>query len=165
MLDKFVKQLIRSKFTFFTGVPCSLLAKFLKEIEEYSSKDQAYYVSALREDVAVGLATGAYLAGKKPVVLMQNSGLGVTVNAMASLTIPCAIPILYIISLRGYYPECDTEENRVMGAISLDLLKKLNVKYIFLEKDGEEKAAEWASEQTENGESVAILIKPEHGAF
>jgi sulfopyruvate decarboxylase TPP-binding subunit len=34
------------------------------------------YLGETREDAALGVAAGAYLAGRLPVVIMQNSGLG-----------------------------------------------------------------------------------------
>lgn len=45
------------------------------------------YVAAVKEDVAIGLGAGAWLAGKTPAVLMQNSGLGTSLNALASLSL------------------------------------------------------------------------------
>ena len=47
------------------------------------------------------MAAGAWLGGKLPMVLMQNSGLGVSVNALASLTTMYALPVLLVISWRG----------------------------------------------------------------
>ena len=161
MSDSLAMKLIVNNFSFFTGVPCSLLSDFIKEIEEFSEKNQIVYVSALREDVAVGLAAGAALAGKKSVVFMQNSGLGVSVNAIASLIEPCSIPILYIISMRGFYPDKDTEENRIMGLISTVLLKNLNIDYCFWDED-KEHVIQWALERIENGKSAAILIKTDN---
>lgn len=45
------------------------------------------YVAAVKEDVAIGLVAGAWLAGKTPAVLMQNSGLSTSLNALASLSL------------------------------------------------------------------------------
>ena len=36
----------------------------------------------MREDEAVGMAAGAYMAGRIPAVLMQNSGLGTSLNTL-----------------------------------------------------------------------------------
>ena len=84
---------------FFTGVPCSFLAAILDRLEAEGCR------AAVREDVAIGLAAGVYLAGRQPVVLMQNSGLGVSLNALASLNLIYRIPVLLVISLRGYQIE------------------------------------------------------------
>jgi sulfopyruvate decarboxylase subunit alpha len=58
-------------YDFFTGVPCSLISGLIATLERHP---RLPYVPAVREDVAVGLAAGAWLAGRRPMVLMQNSG-------------------------------------------------------------------------------------------
>lgn len=58
-------------------------------------------VLATREEEAVGVAAGLYLGGAQPVVMMQSSGLGNAVNALASLLIPYQIPLLLLVSMRG----------------------------------------------------------------
>ena|SRR3990167_5657718 len=77
------------KFDFVVGVPCSDIKEFISQIE---------YIPATREDEAIGIAVGAYLAGKKPLVFMQNSGLGVSINAILSLLKPYDIHITLLIS-------------------------------------------------------------------
>lgn len=56
---------------------------------------------ATREEEAFGIAAGLYLGGAKPTVMLQTSGLGNSLNALASLLIPYQIPALIIISMRG----------------------------------------------------------------
>ena len=55
----------------------------------------------MREDSALGLAAGAYLGGRQPVVFMQNSGLGVSMNALVSLhqiyDIPALLAVLFLL--------------------------------------------------------------------
>ena len=56
---------------------------------------------ATREEEAFGIAAGLYLGGKRPTVMLQSSGLGNSVNALASLLVPYRIPVLIVISMRG----------------------------------------------------------------
>lgn len=56
---------------------------------------------ATREEEAFGIAAGMYLGGARPTVMLQSSGLGNSINALASLVVPYQIPILAIVSLRG----------------------------------------------------------------
>ncbi|OLC74664.1 MAG: hypothetical protein AUH72_21460 [Acidobacteria bacterium 13_1_40CM_4_65_8] len=58
-------------------------------------------VLATREEEAFGIAAGLYLGGRKPTVMLQSSGLGNSLNAITSLLIPCQIPVLMVISMRG----------------------------------------------------------------
>ena len=59
--------LTRHGFDFFTGVPCSLVEDVIAVLE---TERDAPYVAAVREDAAVGLAAGAWLAGRRPCVVL-----------------------------------------------------------------------------------------------
>jgi sulfopyruvate decarboxylase subunit alpha len=56
---------------------------------------------ATREEEAFGIAAGLYLGGARPAVMLQSSGLGNSLNAITSLLLPCRIPVLAIVSMRG----------------------------------------------------------------
>ncbi len=58
-------------------------------------------LTATREEEAIGIASGAALGGKRAAVLMQSSGFGNSVNALASLVVPYQLPIPLFISERG----------------------------------------------------------------
>jgi len=73
---------------------------------------------ATREDEAVAIAVGAWLAGKTPKVYMQNSGLGNCVDIITSLLKPYEIDILLVIENRKA-----PEHHALMGKITKDLLR------------------------------------------
>lgn len=104
-------------YDFIVGVPCSYLRGFLKELER--DKDMTF-IPATREDVALSIATGAYMAGRKPLVYLQSSGLGHLVNPIASLLKPYDISIHLLISLRH-----QPFEHFEMYRITRDLMKLL----------------------------------------
>jgi sulfopyruvate decarboxylase subunit alpha len=56
---------------------------------------------ATREEEAFGIATGLYLGGVQPAVMLQSSGLGNSLNAITSLIVPYQVPMLILISMRG----------------------------------------------------------------
>jgi sulfopyruvate decarboxylase subunit alpha len=115
-------------YDFFTGVPCSLFAG----VTQILDRDPRYgYVGAVREDSAIGIAAGAYLGGRQPVVLMQNSGLGVSVNAIVSLNQIYEIPALIVTSWRGE-AGADAPEHVVMGAIMEPFLRLLDIPFAML---------------------------------
>ena len=58
-------------------------------------------VPATREEEAIGIAAGAYVSGVRSAVYMQSSGVGNSINALASLCLPARIPIPMLINLRG----------------------------------------------------------------
>ena len=110
-------------FDFFTGVADSTLASLIKDLQE----DPAGYLPAVREDIAVGVACGAYLAGKWPAVLMQNSGLGYCLNALTSLNLIYKIPLLLIVGFRGYEGK-DAPEHLVMGQHCEALVREVGMR-------------------------------------
>ena len=75
---EFIEAAESEGYDFFTGVPCSLVGDAIAALETHP---RLPYVPAVREDVAVGMAAGAWLAGRAPFVIMQNSGLGTSLNS------------------------------------------------------------------------------------
>lgn len=125
MLDTptFVELLHRHSFGPYVGVPCSLLAPIINYVVE---RHQHEYLAVNNEGEAVALASGAALAGRRPVVLLQNSGLGNTVNVLTSLNQVFHIPVLLIVSWRGEPGTSDEPQHRLMGRITpatLDLME------------------------------------------
>jgi sulfopyruvate decarboxylase subunit alpha len=121
----FLDALEARGFDFFTGVPCSLFAGVTRILD---GEPHYGYVGAVREDSAIGIAAGAYLGGRQPVVLMQNSGLGVSINALVSLNRIYDIPALLVVTWRGR-GGADAPEHVVMGAIMEDCLRLLQIPY------------------------------------
>ena len=123
-------------FNFCTGVPCTILNDIILCL---SSDPDLPYTPATREDEAMGIATGACLAGKQPIVMMQNSGLGSSINPLASLDILYRIPIMLLVSWRGYQGK-DAPEHLIMGEAMLKLLDALGVPYQVISEDNPEAA-------------------------
>jgi len=62
-------------------------------------------VALNKEEDGIGICAGAYLAGGKPAIVMQSSGLGNSMNALMSLTRTYELPLPIITSWRGVYKE------------------------------------------------------------
>lgn len=54
-----------------------------------------------REEEAIGIIAGAYMAGLRGITLMQTSGFATLPNVLASLVVPYQLPVLMLISERG----------------------------------------------------------------
>ncbi|UCH92972.1 MAG: sulfopyruvate decarboxylase subunit alpha [Candidatus Aminicenantes bacterium] len=128
--QQFLELLEKKGFDFFTGVPCSYVKPLIAHL---SRRAQAFHVPAVREDIAVGLAAGAYLAGKTPVIYMQNSGLGYSLEAIASLHLIYHFPALFLITYRGP-DDPGMEEHLVMGQHTEELLNAFQIKYSLLKE-------------------------------
>jgi sulfopyruvate decarboxylase subunit alpha len=83
---------------FAASVPCVNLHQLLRLVGDDL---QIIHIPVTREEEGVGLCAGAWIGGRRPVLLMQNSGLGNSINALASLDFLYEIPLIMIISHRG----------------------------------------------------------------
>ncbi len=149
--------LTRHGFDFFTGVPCSLVEDVISVLE---TAGDAPYVAAVREDAAVGLAGGAWLAGRRPCVLMQNSGLGTSLNALASFSLMYGLPALVVVTWRGYEGK-DAPEHILTGAITPRLLDLLGMPYRVLSAESAAADVAWAAREMDSRmQPVAIVVPP-----
>src|SRR5207247_11174384 len=103
-------------FRLFTGVSCS----YLKPLINYAIHAPGLeYVGAVNEGDAVAVAAGAELAGRRAVVLFQNSGFGNAVNPLTSLNATFRIPALLITTWRGEPGgQPDEPQHDLMGEIT-----------------------------------------------
>ena len=125
--------------TYFVGVPDSYLNGFCNYALAHCGDRN---VIAANEGNAVALAAGHYLATKEiPLVYMQNSGEGNTINPLTSLSDKdvYATPMILLIGWRG---QGNTEPNHPQhwrqGEITTSLLDILHIPYTVLTDDNEE---------------------------
>ena len=62
-------------------------------------------IQLTREEDGVGICAGAWLAGARPMMIIQSTGLGNMVNALSTLNEASAIPLPILASYRGFYKE------------------------------------------------------------
>lgn len=82
----------------FTYVPDRVLTPLITTAHE---DPDLLSIVCTREEEALGIVTGAYMAGMLGVVAMQTSGFATIPNALASLAVPYKIPLIMIVSERG----------------------------------------------------------------
>src|SRR5262245_33461001 len=154
---EFAALLERRGFNFFGGVPCSLIEDLSATLETHP---RLPYVATPREDVAVGLAAGAWFAGRRPAVLMQNSGLGTSMNALASMSLMYGLPALLLVTWRGHQGK-DAPEHILTGAITEQHLGLLGIPHRVLSAASAADDVAWAaSEMTRLSQPVALLVPP-----
>ena len=66
-----------------------------------------------REEEAVGITAGAWMGGRRGIVLMQTSGFATLPNTLASLSVPFQIPTLMMVSERGTMGEFNIGQQMV----------------------------------------------------
>ncbi len=119
------KGLKDAGINFIVSIPCVNLGKLLEIVD---LDNEIIHVPVTREEEGFGIAAGAYMGGMKPAILMQNSGLGNSVNVLASLYNLYKIPILMIMSHRGTKGEFMGAQIPMGNATPL-ILDALNIPY------------------------------------
>ena len=153
---KIYKIIKDSGINFIISVPCLFLKNILNIIDE---KNEIFYLPVTREEEGVGIAAGAYLGGKKPAILMQNSGLGNSINAIISLLEYYGIPVIFFVSHRGEEEE-PISAHIPMGKITETLLDDISIKYWKIRSSKDISEIKTAINYTnENKTSVVILLK------
>ena len=142
---------------FVVSVPCVNLSKLLDMLDE---DEEITHIPVTREEEGIGICAGAYLGGKKTAILMQNSGLGNSINALKSLMELYKFPLLMIMSHRG------TEGENICGQVPMGrstprILESMDFKFF---KPGNPEAGyediieSWDLSQ-EEGKPVSILLE------
>ncbi len=62
-------------------------------------------IQLTREENGVGICAGVHLGGKRPVMVIQSTGLGNMINALESLNLTYGFPLPVLASWRGVYKE------------------------------------------------------------
>ena len=140
---QFWETLKQRGLTFFSGVPDST---FQSVYDAMLADPAIRYVPAVREDVALGIASSAYFVGEPGTgglggVIMQNSGVGNLVNTLTSFNLMYKIPALLIVGWRGHGgPPNDAPEHWVMGEKTPRFFDLLDMPCQVLEPDNLETA-------------------------
>lgn len=151
--SEIVSFLKENGFDFGVTFPSSKLKHLLEMIE---GDDEIFTVPVTREEEGVGVCAGAYLAGKKPFMLIQSSGLGNSFNAIASLLKTYRIPILIIAEHRGSYNE-KVPAQVPLGVALPGMLGAMDIPFIMISSQLDSLEEFSASSFRDNEPHVALL--------
>ena len=133
----FIDWLAALGVDFYTGVPDSLLKPFCFYLADHTGNK---HVVAANEGGAVALACGYHLAtGKVPLVYLQNSGQGNTINPLLSLADQdvYSIPLLLLIGWRGEPSTKDEPQHVKQGKVTVSLLEAMDIPWRVLSPEPE----------------------------
>ena len=98
---------------FIVSIPFTNITELVEMINE---DDEIIHVPVTREEEGIGSCAGAYMGGRKTAILMQNSGLGNSINALKSLMELYEFPLLMIISHNGSEGEDASIEAQIVDS-------------------------------------------------
>lgn len=128
--ETIVRVLKANEVRLVTYVPDKVLAPLIKRLH---ADDYFTVICPAREEEAVGIVSGAYMAGLRGILLMQTSGFATLPNVLASLTVPCQIPMLMIVSERGTLGDFQLGQVIVCSTMR-PILRSLNIEHYAIER-------------------------------
>ena len=103
--NSFVNELIAKGYTHLCVVPCSFAKNLINAV---INNDQIEYIPCASEAVACSVASGLKMASKRPIVIVQSSGITNMGSCITSLLKPYGITFPMMVSWRSY-KEGDSE--------------------------------------------------------
>lgn len=90
--------LLPEAIDYVVALPDSISSPLIKQVQRHPA---ITYLQVVHESQAVGLAAGLTLAGRVPIVLMENSGLRAAAESLARLVVLHQIHMVVVVSHRG----------------------------------------------------------------
>lgn len=153
----------KNGISFFTGVPDSLLKDICGYITDNTEEKE--HIIAANEGAAVSLATGYFLATNKiPLVYLQNSGLGNTINPLLSISDKevYGIPMVLMIGWRGEPGVKDEPQHVKQGRVQNAILDASEIMYEIIDAntiDVNTIIENLVKKATETNSPVALIVK------
>ena len=152
--DLVADAMVEAGIDFVATLPDWNLGRLIERIEKEPSWKQ---VRLCREEEGVGICAGAYLAGKKPALVMQNGGLMNSVNGFVTTSLQFGIPTLLLIYYAG---DINTRFFSTVGHMTEPVLNALGIRYFILrEREGVTKIVTGAAVSAwDSRRPVAVLL-------
>lgn len=141
---------LREACDWFSAVPDSVFRTVLPALGEWHF--------APRENHAVAMAFGARLGGRRPAVLMQNSGLGLAVDALLGTFRLYRQGLLLVVSNRGVL-SWEEIQHQDWGEVTLPILDALSIPRVSLDEEGMGGLSRAAERAFADGEIVALVVE------
>lgn len=120
-------------------------------------------LSVCTEDEAMGINAGLYIAGQRPMLLIQNNGLYAVLNTLKAIALDARIPTLMLIGQYGRDVTRRVEDNRPRAVRLLEpTLSTWGVPYYRLEspRDLPNLRAAWERAHADRGPAAALVGAP-----
>ena len=82
-------------------LPSSTLKSVIDHVERRAGDGAYISLPLTREEEGIGIAGGLVLGGAKPLLVVQDNGIGNSLTALSTFAQPYHLPLLLIVSQRG----------------------------------------------------------------
>lgn len=158
--ERIVEEFKRAGVTHAVGLPDNGSRALFERLTADEAID---LVAVTREGEAFAIASGLYIGGKLPVVIIQNTGFLESGDALRGTAHNMEIPLVMLIGYRGYGTLGRTSGRVDSAAVFFEpTLKAWKIPYTILEKDEDLALISRAfQEASERGMPVAVIYPGE----
>jgi len=108
--------------------------KIAEVIRAVATERELKHVPLCREEEGIGICAGAYLAGKKTALIMQNAGFLNSCNALTTTCLQFQIPTLLLIYYAG---DIGDRGFTTLGSVTEPVLQAMGIRAYVLRKTEE----------------------------
>jgi sulfopyruvate decarboxylase subunit alpha len=121
-------------------------------------------VAVPREGLAASIAAGLYAGGKKPLILIQNTGLMESGDSIRGWLMGLDVPVVLMVGLRGWTRHGVTADTAAV--YTERFLNAFNINYYLVETDADAPRISVAFEEAQKTRKpVAVLVGDEYHGF
>ncbi|MYA99898.1 hypothetical protein F4X90_09525 [Candidatus Poribacteria bacterium] len=133
--EKIVSELKKQGITHAVGVPDNGSARIYELLR---TEPDIEVITVTREGEAFALASGLYVGGKKPVIIIQNTGFLESGDAIRGTVFNMRVPVVVFIGYRGFHNrDADGQWVDSVASFLEPTLKAWRLPYELLETDNE----------------------------
>ena len=155
-----IAELKKNNFTHVVWLPDSE-TNFMYQL--LTSEPTLDLVPVCREGETMAIAAGLWVGGKKPVVLIQNTGIFESGDSIRGLGLDVNQPLVMLIGYRGWSRHGITTDSA--ARFIEHILHAWGINYFLIESDDDADRISVAAEEAERTQKpVAVLVGTEFGA-
>ena len=130
--------------------------------EQLVADTSLHLVPVCREGESMAIAAGLWVGGKKPVVLIQNTGLFESGDSVRGLALDIDFPLVMMVGYRGWTRHGVTADSA--ARFTEPILHAWGIDYYLVETDDDVERISTAFADAEQGQRpVACLMGAEYG--
>ncbi|HBI44778.1 MAG TPA: hypothetical protein DDY78_18280 [Planctomycetales bacterium] len=139
-------------------VPDSVLGQW---DSAFSGDPDLALIRVCREGEAVAVAGGLYLGGRRPIVLMQCTGLFEAGDSLRNFIHDLKLPLFFLIGVRSYFAHQQGATTDTCPVFTEPILKAWGLSYVVLERrhSPADLAAAYRDAQAERRAGAALLAE------
>jgi len=156
--DLMIKELESNDVTHVVWLPDTETSFLYQSI---SKNNQIKIIPICREGESIPLAAGLWIGGKKPVVMIQNTGLFESGDSIRGLAVDISLPLVIIVGYRGWTRHGITKDSAAI--YTEPTLNAWGLKYYLIDGDNDLYRISIAFEEsTKENKPIVCLIGAEY---